>query len=137
MSKSNKNAGAPKKTRKSKAPAGALELKTDGASDALGGRVACRTNVIHEVLCELYNTGAENTLSTSAITERVNARWARALNGAPTKNSATASHMNTMKGRGYVEHGADGRGWRLTALGAKVLTGATTHSEAQKKRDEK
>lgn len=114
-----------KKDSKGRAPAGALTLKTDGAVDALKGRIACRTSVIHEVLVELYNTGAENTLSTKAITQLVNARWARAIEGRPTTNAATASHLNTMKTqREYVEHGADGRGWRLSAAGAKVLSGA-------------
>lgn len=136
MSKSNKapvasnaNTQAPaKKTRKTKAPknviATTLTLSNDGATDALKGRLACRTSVIHTILVSLYNDkGAEATLNTKTITDEVNRQWARATEGGrPTSNAATASHMNTMKSRQYVEHGADGRGWRLSKLGAEVLT---------------
>ena len=134
MSKTNKqNAGAPKSDKapkaprksKGRAPAGALALTHDGASDALGGRLMCRTSVIHSILVALYNEGADKTMSTGAITNAINAQWARATEGGrPTTNAATASHLNTLKKKQLVEHGADGRGWRLSNEGAKKLAGA-------------
>jgi hypothetical protein len=121
---SKKNDGAKntsKKSKKTKAPApGALTLKTDGATDAIKGRVACRTSVIHEALVKAHNEDV--ALTVKQITEYVNANWARALNGAPTTLAATASHINTMKGRGYIEKREDERGWRLTKLAIEKLT---------------
>ena len=100
-----------------------LVLHDDGARDCLKGALSSRTHAIHAVLVELYNEkGADATMSTSAITNAVNARWARALQSeAPTSNNSTASHLNTMKKqRAFARHGADGRGWRLDEAAIKL-----------------
>lgn len=97
-----------------------LTLHDDGARDCLKGALASRTHAIHAVLVDLANKDSEATMTTTQITNAVNAQWARALNGALTNNASTASHLNTMKARKFVEHGAEARGWRLTAEARKL-----------------
>jgi len=104
--------------KKEKAPVGA-------SSDALNGRIAARTHFIHAILCEAYSKGA--TLSTSAINDATNAILA-SYDRAPTTRAATASHLNTMRLRDYVEH-VNGRDWRLTALGAELVSKSKTSAK--------
>lgn len=96
-------AGAPAPDVNS-APKGNVSVPHNGAYDALKGRVGARTHIMHVILCEAYARGERLTAST--ITARVNVVWARALAGAHTTEAATASHLNTMKRRGYYANGA-------------------------------
>jgi len=126
MSKSTtKTTSKKSESKKSEAPVVKEKAPVGASSDALNGRIAARTHFIHAILCEAYSKGA--TLSTSAINDATNAILA-SYDRAPTTRAATASHLNTMRLRDYVEH-VNGRDWRLTALGAELVSKSKTSAK--------
>ena len=117
MSKNNESKTSDKGA-KSKAPAPVFVAK-GAAEDALSGRIGARTHSIHSVLLDAALVGA--LLTTKQITERATAHL-----GAPC--NATASHLNTMKGREYLER--EQGAWRLTD-DALALCGAKWAQDAK------
>jgi hypothetical protein len=100
--------------------------KAQVGADALRGRVSCRTHAMHEVLVEAFKKGS--LVSTKDIVAGARALLGEGHASFAKLDKTAPSHLNTMKGRGYVERvtlaGGDGvssTGWRLTAAGAKLV----------------
>lgn len=121
MSKTTKTTKAPR-TSKTSAPAAPpvvqappappaappADTQKGAGADALKGRIGSRTHAIHVVLRD-----ATTPLSTKIITAR-----AAQLLGAPC--NATASHLNTMRVRGFIVRAPEG-GWVLSEEGRKLI----------------
>jgi len=130
MSKNNtknvaKNTGAKSETKQeTKGAAKNVFLAKGAAQDALQGRVGARTHAIHVVLLDAARVGA--LLSTKAITEQATSFMQQSDEDA--KCNATASHLNTMKSREYLER--EQGAWRLTDT-ALELCGASWAQDAK------
>ena len=117
--KNEKSAPKNEKSAKAQKSAEVHDKSNTGADsagrDALNGRIGARTHIMHEILCDAYKRGA--VMTTSEIHNALNAQLAKI--DRETTRAATASHLNTMRLREFVEH-VNGRDWRLTKAGAEL-----------------